>query len=124
MRRNAQQVFFLELILNLVILSLAMGIALVIFLNAAKIDAQNKAIQRLTSLMINLSEEYRNPYLEGVLDQRITFDVKGFESKDNVHYVLDIDSTDDPGGFRSVDLELSDIDGVSIASWTVQVDWR
>jgi len=112
------------LILNLVILSLAMGIALVIFLNAAKIDAQNKAIQRLTSLMINLSEEYRNPYLEGVLDQRITFDVKGFESKDNVHYVLDIDSTDDPGGFRSVDLELSDIDGVSIASWTVQVDWR
>lgn len=121
MRRNAQQVFFLELILNLVILSIAMGIALVIFLNAAKIDAKNRAIQRLTILMIDLSEDYRNPNTEMVSDQRMTFDVNGHESTDQVRYILDIDSSSDPSGFRIVELRLSNELGTSIASWNVQV---
>lgn len=121
MKQKSLHVFFLELILNLVILSVAMGIALAIFMNAAQIDQKNRALQRLSTEMIRISEELRDPKRSPSQDRTLTYDANGLPSSGKADYTLTIriSHLGSDSRLETCVLSLSDDSGKQLAGWDI-----
>ena len=122
MKQKSLHVFFLELILNLVILSVAMGIALAIFMNAAQIDQKNRALQRLSTEMIRISEELRNPERSPAQDKILSFDSSGLPSTEQIAYVLNVKVSllGSDSRLETCTLQLTDTSGQKLAGWDIR----
>jgi hypothetical protein len=122
--------FFLEIIFSLILLTIAMVVALLLFANAAKVDKDNRAITRITQTMVGYSEVLRSPdntyqtqFDPADQNEKAYFygyDANGHTASASIVYQLAVYIQSEPNGMRKSRLELVDLrDGTIIAGWLV-----
>lgn len=133
MKQKNMYSFFLEIIFSLILLTIAMVVALLLFANAAKIDKDNRAVAQITQTMVGYSEILRSPddtyqtRFEAVNQNEKAYfygyDANGAPASEKVVYQLSVYIRSEPSGtntLRKSRLELRDLrDGTIIAGWQV-----
>lgn len=133
MRQKNMYSFFLEIIFSLILLTIAMVVALLLFTNAAKIDKANRAVSQITQTMVGYSEVLRSPdntyqsQFEAA-DQNekayfFGYDADGETATKKVVYQLAVYIRSEQSGTRTLRksrLELRDLrDDEVIAGWLI-----
>lgn len=133
MKQKNMYSFFLEIIFSLILLTVSMVVALLLFANAAKIDKDNRAVSQITQTMVGYSEVLRSPdntYLTQFetanQNEKVYFygyDANGVSASSKVVYQLAVHIKSEVSGTRMLRksrLELRDLrDGSIIAGWQV-----
>ncbi|MGB7595783.1 MAG: hypothetical protein WBL80_09515 [Erysipelotrichaceae bacterium] len=133
MKQKNMYSFFLEIIFSLILLTVAMVVALLLFANAAKIDKENRAVSQITQTMVGYSEVLRSPdntyqaqFEKANQNEKAYFygyDANGAAASSKVVYQLAVYIKSEASGtntLRKSRLELRDLrDGTIIAGWQV-----
>jgi len=133
MKQKNMYSFFLEIIFSLILLTVAMVVALLLFANAAKIDKDNRAVSLITQTMVGYSEILRSPdntyqtqFVAANQNEKAYFygyDANGATASTKVVYQLAVYIKSELIGTRTMResrLELRDLrDGTIISGWRV-----
>ena len=133
MKQKNMYSFFLEIIFSLILLTIATVVALLLFANAAKVDKDNRAVSRITQVMVGYSEVLRSPdntyqgrFAAANPDEKAYFygyDADGNTASAKVVYQLSVYIKSEQSGTRTLRksrLELRDLrDDTIITGWLV-----
>lgn len=133
MKQKNMYAFFLEIIFSLILLTIAIIVALLLFTYAAKIDKDNRAIADITQEMVAFSEVLRSPdntyiskFEPAIPKEKVTFygyDANGDKASSGIVYQLAIYIRSEASGKQQVRksrLELINMrDGKIITGWLI-----
>lgn len=135
MKQHSLYSFFLEIVISLILLTVATIFSLMLFSNAASKDQDTRAIAKITQQMVGMSEtlrsdddSYKSRFNQATTEEKTylySYDVDGRSSSTSAAYQLSVYIRAIPNGtgwLRTSRLELIDIrDGSIITGWHVSV---
>ena len=115
---KSERRFMLELILNVLFLTLGLSLAFFILLSAQNVHQETMALSKIQADMMSLSEDIRNHI--DPLETEFSFDAQGNLNSDKVLYVLTI-THDTVEGVSIYHLRLTKHDESVVSEWDVGI---
>ncbi len=133
MKQRSLYSFFMEIVISLILLTIATILSLMLFSSAASKDQDSRAIAKITQRMVEISETLRSDddaylrlFTQASTEEKTylySYDVNGKSSKTSAAYQLSVYVKAVPYGsswLRTSRLELVDIrDGSIVTGWHV-----